>query len=115
MNTDIYDLKTALKRIGNNEKLFDKYLTLSLQEIPVSLDKLKHASASDNLKSVIVYAHSVKTMAATIGANRLRDAALALENSGKSGDIANVHLLINRVSYEFEKFTCLLLKNEERS
>ncbi len=107
MDRDIYDRKTALKRIGNNEKLFDKYLTISLQEIPVSLDKLKQASAVDNLKSIIIHAHSLKTMAATIGACRLRDAALELENAGKSRDIEYAHLLIDRVSHEFEKFYML--------
>jgi len=104
MDRDIYDRKTALKRIGNNEKLFDKYLNLSLQDIPVCLDKLKQASAVDNLKSVIIHAHSVKTMAATIGADMLRDVALELENAGKACDTEHARQLVSKVNYEFDRF-----------
>ncbi len=103
-DSKIFDSKTALGRIGNNKKLFDEYISIVIQDIPKNLDKLRKALSGHDLKTITAQAHSVKTMAATIGANLLRDAALEVENAGRSGNIEDIHELSVNLNDEFEKF-----------
>ena len=101
---EIFDSKTAMDRIGNNKKLFDEYVSIVIQDIPISLDKLNKALSGHDFKTITAQAHSVKTMAATIGANLLRNVALEVENSGRSGNIEAIHKLAINLNDEFERF-----------
>jgi len=81
------DRKLALSRVGGDIELLREIGQLFLGEYPGLLTKLTAAVASNDAHGVDRTAHSIKGSVATFGAQGAYDAALVLEQMGRSGKL----------------------------
>lgn len=81
---EVIHTKEALSRLGGNEVLYDKLAHLFLDEMPGYVDQIRVAISSNDYETAQRISHSVKGIAAQLGAENLRVAALALEISSRS-------------------------------
>jgi HPt (histidine-containing phosphotransfer) domain-containing protein len=81
---EVIHTKEALSRLGGNEVLYDKLAHLFLDEMPGYVDQIRVAISNNDFETAQRISHSVKGIAAQLGAENLRVAALALEISSRS-------------------------------
>ncbi|MDG4551225.1 MAG: response regulator [Candidatus Contendobacter sp.] len=82
------DLAAALNRLGGNQALFEKVLGLFHQTEAESADRIRILLAAGDIASCQRLAHTLKSTAGTVGANRLQAAARAIEETlGAGGDV----------------------------
>ncbi len=101
---DIFDRKTALERMDGDEEIFEKYIQICLEDIPKKLGKLKQDLEIGKTESVWIHAHTIKSMAGTMGACELYKTALELENAGKDYDYDEICRLFERLGQEYDRF-----------
>ena len=75
----VLDIATALGRLGNNEALLKKLLALFRQTEADTLQRIRQALAAGDRTLAHRLAHTLKSTAGTVGANRLQAAARAAE------------------------------------
>ena len=75
----VLDIATALGRLGNNEALLKKLLALFHQSEADTLQRIRQALAAGDRALAHRLAHTLKSTAGTVGANRLQAAARAIE------------------------------------
>jgi len=73
------DIKSALSRVGGNEKLYKSLLVKFYKDYQDSTRQIKKALVKEDIKLSIRLAHSVKGVAANIGARDLQVAAARVE------------------------------------
>ena len=87
------DIATALARIGNNEALFRKLVGLFRQSEADSPQRLRQALVDQDTELSHRLAHTLKSTAGTMGANRLQAAALGIEQTLRAGGEVSEDLL----------------------
>jgi signal transduction histidine kinase/CheY-like chemotaxis protein/HPt (histidine-containing phosphotransfer) domain-containing protein len=75
------DIAAALDRIGNNDALFEKLLGLFRQTEMETAQRIRDALATGDTAIGQRLAHTLKSTAGTVGANRLQAAARAIEQT----------------------------------
>jgi PAS domain S-box-containing protein len=81
----LFEREAALAKLAGSEKLLARMQASFLRDAPGDLAELEQAHAQGDAKLVGEIAHRIKGNAATIGAEACRQAALALEQAGRSG------------------------------
>lgn len=76
----------VLERLGDDEELYAEICDLFLRDAGMMLDRLRTELAANRLDIATRYAHSIKSMAANVGAEQLTEAARVAEMAGKAGD-----------------------------
>jgi len=84
----VLDRTGALSRLGGDEAMFDEFLLLLLDGAESDMAELAMAVEADDALGIERLAHSLKGGSASLGADRVRDAAYRLEVIGRSGDLA---------------------------
>ncbi len=102
MNLPLLDRDSALVRIGGDEELYRELIELFLEDSPKQLEILKSALAAGDRILGERQAHSLKSAAANIGAELLRDACHKAEQSFPSGSTETLIGLVARVDSDFE-------------
>lgn len=82
------DETAALARVDGDADLLAEIIELFLQDAGLLLDEVRQAVAGGDAAQVMRTAHRLKGSAATLGAVRAADAALALETLGRTGHLA---------------------------
>jgi PAS domain S-box-containing protein len=82
------DEAVALSRVGGDADLLREVAELFLSDYPNTLDKIRGAVAGSDATALEHSAHSLKGSVSTFGAQRAFEAALALEQQGRSGNLA---------------------------
>ena len=97
------DLAMAMRWLGGDRKLLRELVGIFVDDGPKRLDALRAAMAAADAKQIEHIAHSLKGSAAILGAARLRDAALVLEDSAhdRHGDAGAP--LVAQVAREVER------------
>lgn len=72
---EVLNTVQGLNRIDGNDALYEKLVSLFLQEIYTGLPKMQQAFSEEDWKSIAEFAHKTKGGAYTIGADRLGDIA----------------------------------------
>lgn len=85
----ILDRAAVLDRLGGDEEMLQTFLDLLLQQAAADLPKLTEAVQQGDAKRVEHLAHSLKGAAASLSAERIRQAAYQLETMGRSGDLTS--------------------------
>lgn len=82
----------ALERVRNvgGDKLVARLVTTFLDAAPSRVDALVAASAAGELEATEKAAHSLKSMAANVGAVRLQALVEAMEYAARQGDVMAV-------------------------
>lgn len=69
------------------------------------LDALRAAESDADDERLYRFAHTLRSNAATFGANRLAGACQALEQAARTGDLTHAHELVDRVCTEADLAT----------
>ena len=77
------DFETALKRIGGNEVLYKKLLTIFLNDI--NIENLYTAIDNGDLTEVAATAHTIKGVAANLALTNLQNITTAIDIDAKAG------------------------------
>ncbi|MCX8086268.1 MAG: ATP-binding protein [Rhodocyclaceae bacterium] len=82
------DPARAIANLGGDEALYRELTELFHRDAPQELANFAAAKAAGDWPTARRAAHSLKSMAASLGAERLREAAFALEQACQNGDAA---------------------------
>jgi two-component system sensor histidine kinase/response regulator len=85
-----FDRDSALSRVGGDINLLREIGLLFLQEYPPAVRDLRTAVTHRDIKGIERKAHSLKGSVSTFGTGPAFQAALALEQQGRTGDMAEV-------------------------
>lgn len=85
----LFGRSEALRMIGDDEDLLAEVAALAQVELTRQLGALKAALAASDAASARREAHTIKGTVATLGANAVRDAAMAAEHAARDGDLAS--------------------------
>jgi len=83
------DEAVALSRVGGDEELLREVAELFLADYPHTLEEIRKAVAAGDASTLEHSAHSLKGSVSTFGAPLAFQAALALEQQGRSGTLAD--------------------------
>jgi two-component system sensor histidine kinase/response regulator len=84
----VFDEKAALANAGGDRELLIEVIGLFQSDYPAALRRLDRAVKSADGEAVRLAAHALKGVLATVGSPAGRDAAMALEQLGRSGNVA---------------------------
>lgn len=85
----VIDHADAMKRLGNDTDLFQEFVGFYDEDSKILLSQINEAIESKNAEQLQHAAHSLKGLAANLGAMRVVEAAFVLEQTGKSGAMKN--------------------------
>lgn len=88
MPTRVFDAEGALNRLGGDQELLNELVQFFLEDVPVLLDQIRDGLRDGNAVLVERGAHSLKGLSANFGAQEAVDAALAVEQFGRDGDLS---------------------------
>ncbi len=83
----VLDRAAALERLDGDEDLLTTFLGLLLEQSAADLPRIAQALERGSAKELERLAHSLKGAAASLGAERVRQAAYQLELIGREGDL----------------------------
>jgi len=101
MESPILDRNAALERIGGDEELYQEVLSIFLDDTPVQIGVLNQALRSLDRVLGERQAHSLKSAAANIGAEAMRDACLKTEKAFAKSDPTVLAALVKKIEFEF--------------
>jgi HPt (histidine-containing phosphotransfer) domain-containing protein len=84
----VFDAVSASQDLGLTLEEFAPLLSKAAVEIRLRLDAVRQGMADNDLDAVALNSHTMKSVAATLGAEAARQAALDLEVCAKKGDSA---------------------------
>jgi CheY-like chemotaxis protein/HPt (histidine-containing phosphotransfer) domain-containing protein len=99
----VLDRAGALSRLGGDEVMFNEFLLLLLDGAESDVAELAVAVEADDALGVERLAHGLKGGAASLGADRVRDAAHALELIGRSGDLGEARSALAHLREELSR------------
>jgi len=95
----VFDAVAASADLGLTLEEFTPLLTKAAVEIRLRLDAIRLGMADNDLDAVALSCHTMKSVAATLGAEAARQAALELELCAKGGDRARRHGLFAHLEF----------------
>jgi HPt (histidine-containing phosphotransfer) domain-containing protein len=78
-------------------------LQMFLQEVPPRIERLRNAWTAGNIEEMRRAAHSLKGSAGNIGAHALHAVCSAIDDQGRSGELADTGVLVAALGVEFGK------------
>jgi len=85
-NVPVFDRAAMMSRLMDDEALFRKVVRDFLLDIPVRIAKLKGCLEFADAAGAVFQAHTIKGASASVGGNRLRQAALDIEHAARAAD-----------------------------
>jgi len=85
----IADLPGSLARMGGDRTLLGAVIRFFFEDYPAMLDKIRVAVGESNAHALERSAHALKGLAANFGATQVISLTAALEQMGRSGELAN--------------------------
>mgnify|MGYP005859503179 CR=1 FL=1 len=104
----ILNREAAVRRMDDDEALFEMFLDLFIKGTPPRIEELADAVNENDACRLERVAHMVKGGAATSGAERVRDAAFRLEIIGRNGDMSAAARALAELRAEFDALICYL-------
>lgn len=84
------DRELALSRVGGDLELLQEIAELFLMDSERMVQDINRALGARDARALDRAAHTLKGCVSNFGAQRLYDAALALEKMGRTGDLSSV-------------------------
>ena len=107
------------KRVGQNQLLAERIVTLYCQDMPIEIDKLTKAIEAKNYKLVGEIAHKIKGSSANLEANKLAQCTLNIElaiNNKKTTELESLSITLGEDFAELimnlEAFLAIDIQNE---
>jgi HPt (histidine-containing phosphotransfer) domain-containing protein len=86
--SSVMDVRSTLKRLGNDIELFHEIIHIYLEDEPQLLQAAAHAIETGDATALRRAAHSLKGLAATLSAPHAVSEAFRLEQLGAAGDMS---------------------------
>jgi HPt (histidine-containing phosphotransfer) domain-containing protein len=93
----VFDAVSASQDLGLTLEEFAPLLTKAAVEIRLRLDAVQQGVSGSDLSAVALNSHTMKSVAATLGAEAVRQAAYDLELCAKGGDRTRCSELLARL------------------
>ena len=100
----IFDREGLMQRVMDDEVFAQEFIHLFLQEYPLEIKRIKDQIEDPDLATLTRQAHSMKSMAANVGACLLQKITVRLEVDCRSGDLSNAVSLIKKIEEQFQAF-----------
>ncbi len=101
----VWDRDAFLQRLLNDESLATEVLSAFLSDIPEKTELLESAFAADDRAAVSDLSHAIKGAASAVGADALRNVALAMEHALEENDQERARSLLPRIREEWNTLT----------
>ena len=105
---NIFDKSALLERLGNDEETFTEVIQMFLEDMPLEIEVLQQAFAKNDTALVQRQAHTIKGVAANVGATVLQETAFRIENSFKESEKIQNDTMLNKIKADFGKVKVLL-------
>ncbi len=102
------DRKGLMERLGGNEMLYQKVLTVFRKDVSEQIEKVKAALEKDDTDQITFHAHKIKGAAANVMALPLSEVAHEMEITGENQALDQLRSLFSRLEQEFERFISAL-------
>ncbi|MGH9717091.1 MAG: response regulator [Candidatus Acidiferrales bacterium] len=99
----VLDLAAALDRVEGDHDLFEELVRLFVEECPAAMKEIRQAHRNGDGHRLDRLAHTMKGSSASLGANRVSQAALVLELRARSGALQNAVELIDSLQKELDR------------
>jgi HPt (histidine-containing phosphotransfer) domain-containing protein len=96
------DLAVALRWLGGDRQLLRELVGIFVDDGPKRLEALRDAMTAADVQQLEQIAHSLKGSAAILGAVRLQESALALEEAAQNGFADDNAHLVPELVHEVE-------------
>jgi len=97
------DLAVALRWLGGDQLLLRELVGIFVDDGPKRLETLRAAMTAADIQQLGQVAHSLKGSAAILGAARLQESAMALEEAAHAGRAENGVDLVGQLAREIER------------
>jgi two-component system, sensor histidine kinase and response regulator len=94
------DTAAALSRVEGDRDLLEELVRLFMEECPGNLNEIRHAVDTGDADVLLRLTHTIKGAAMNLGALKVSDAASALEDHTRGGDVANAAPLVENLVRE---------------
>lgn len=93
----LFDKEQLLEDIGGDDELVNKVLDCAALEIPKEVEKLGVFCAGSDTEAIRIQAHGIKSIAADLYAEDLRESCAKVEAAGKAGNLHNARALLTEL------------------
>ncbi len=100
----VFDLAGVLERMMGDKELAWMVIEAFLDDGPSQIQELQAVLRSRDLDATRRQAHSIKGAAATVGAERLRKTAYAMEQAADAGNLAPVEAAMSELQLHFRAY-----------
>jgi HPt (histidine-containing phosphotransfer) domain-containing protein len=97
------DLNGAMSRLGNDVSLFEEFIGFYQEDYPRLLNDLKRAVGSRDPEGVHHAAHGLKGLVVSIGAVEVASAAGNLERLGRTKNLVEAELALEKLETEIDR------------
>lgn len=102
--TPVYAREDLLERLGGEEALIPRFISLFRNGMLKNLQELEQAIIAGDSDAVRVAAHTIKGSCGNIGAMHMRETASTLEAAAKTGDIGDAPTGLTRLKEQLVEF-----------
>jgi len=99
----IVDYQSAVNNLGGDMAFYRNVLSIFIDDFPQQLKQLKEAILNKSTDQLIMTSLSIKTSAATIMANPIKQLSFEIGKAGDDNDIYKAELLIEKLENEYMK------------
>ncbi|MGD9720529.1 MAG: response regulator [Pirellulales bacterium] len=105
---DVLDINSLLARVEDDWQLLCEMLELAQESTPRLLEELEHGLARQDARTVERAAHAIKGAMQSISAVPAAQAALAVEELGRSANLANVEAAIATLKTQLQHLSAAI-------
>ena len=103
LSEPVWNVAELLERVDNDQELMRELLNIFKEDFPQSLESLKTAVTSGDLKSASRLSHTLKGMLSSLGATRAAAAASQLEALCSAGETVPLRDALSALEIEAER------------
>jgi CheY-like chemotaxis protein/HPt (histidine-containing phosphotransfer) domain-containing protein len=108
--SEIFDRAGMMLRLMDDNNLVRMVIESFLEDMPRQITALKNYIASSDAIDAERQAHTIKGASASVGGNRMRETALAMEKATGAGDMNRADKLMTELEGQFERLRRLLIQ-----
>ncbi len=101
----VLNIQQALLVTGGKVSIFKRIALVLIEHTPRRIEELRIASEKGDLSEIARLCHSIKGAAASVGGERLSEAALRLETQARQGILGDIPALFETLEAEFAALT----------
>jgi PAS domain S-box-containing protein len=101
--TPVWDRAAFMERLMHDEELANDVLQATMNTLPQRIEGLKAALAMGDAPGARLQAHTIKSLAETLGCSGMGALAAAMEKAAKAGELETVRAGMNDLCAAFER------------